>query len=113
MEMRKYLIMLLLVSVVAFWACDDDEEGMSMQYIETQCENPWGAATTQENYIVEVTAYLENDGIKVLMIYIDEYDDTVGINCNVYSGLTGRNIIVSVPPYDVDEAKELGFTLME
>ena len=111
--MKKYLMMLLLVSVVVFWACDDDEDGMSMQYIETQCDNPWGDATTQENYIVDVKTYLEGSGIKVLTIYIDVYDETVGENCNECSCLTGRNIIVSVPPADVDEAKELGFTLMD
>jgi hypothetical protein len=110
--MKKYLLMLLLVSVAVFWACDNEEEGMSMQYVETQCANPWDASAAQENYIVAVRSYLENNGIKVISISIDVYDETGDENCNACSCLTGRNIVVSVPPYDVDEAKELGFTIM-
>jgi hypothetical protein len=110
--MKKYLLMLLFVSIAFFWACNEEEDGMSMQYVETHCANPWDTSSTQENYIVEVRFYLEEHGIKVLSIYIDVYDETVGENCNECSCLTGRNIIVSVPPADVDEAKELGFTIM-
>lgn len=111
--MKKYLLMLFVVSIAFFWACDDEEDGMSMLYVETQCANPWDASTTQENYILEVKTYLEAYGIKVITIYIDVYDETAGENCNECSCLTGRNIIVNVPPYDVDDAKELGFTIME
>lgn len=112
MKMKKYLLILLFISVAVLFACDNDEDGMSMQYVETQCANPWNASATQENYIVEVRAHLENYGIKVLSIYIDVYDETAGEFCSACSCVSGRNIIVRVPPADVDEAKELGFTIM-
>jgi hypothetical protein len=111
--MKKYLLILLFVSIALFWACDDKEDGMSMQYEETHCLNPWETSWSQENYIVEVRSYLEDNGIKVLSIFIDVYDETLAEKCKACTCITGRNIIISVPPADVDEAIELGFTIME
>ncbi len=112
MKMKKYLLMLLFASISFFWACNNEEDGMSMQYVETHCANPWDTSSTQENYIVEVRAYLEDNGIKVLSIFIDVYDETLAEKCKACTCLTGRNIIISTPPADVDDAKELGFTIM-
>ena len=84
-----------------------------MQFEETHCDNLWEADSVAENYIVEVRKYLEDNGIKVLSIYIDVYDEDAGVNCNACNCPTGRNIVISVPPEDSAAAKALGFTFIE
>lgn len=112
--MSRFLPLLLLVSFFLFHSCDNsDGDELSMQFEETNCANPWEADPGMENYIVEVRKYLEDSGIKVLSIYIDVYDENAGINCTACNCPTGRNIVISVLPEDVDDAKALGFILME
>jgi hypothetical protein len=112
--MKKLIYLLFFGSFFLFSACEDaEDDGMSMQFVETKCDNPWDIEPGPENYIVEVRKYLEVNEIKVLSIFIEVYDETAGENCNTCDCPTGRSIVIGLPPADVDDAKAIGFTIIE
>lgn len=93
------------------WSCqdDNDEDTISMEYAETNCENPWDAVPGSDDYLVEVRSFLEDYGITVYTIAILNPDGKpVCLACNC---LTSRNIVISTPEDDKEKAEELGFTV--
>lgn len=106
----KAILFLLIGFFVLFNSCDpDDEEGISMRYDETKCDNPWATLPEEGDYLVDVRYYLEQQGITVLSIFVSTYDENIGEGCDECSCLTGRHIVISIPTEDAYEAEDLGF----
>lgn len=93
------------------WSCQDgNSEGtVSMEYAETNCENPWEALPGSDNYLIEVRSFLENNGITVYSVVIFNPDgEQVCSACNC---LSGRNIVISTLEEDQEAAEDFGFTV--
>ena len=112
--MKKFWLLIIAVGFLLINACENkDGDGTNMQYLETKCDNPWAAEPPgQEDYIVQITKALEDNGVKILSIYIDVYDENAGKNCITCNCPTGRYVVINVHPSDIDEAKALGFIII-
>lgn len=109
--MKKYSLYILLVIMTLSWSCQDgnDEGTISMEYAETNCENPWEVLPRSDNYLVNVRAFLEDYGITVITIVILNPDGESA--CGACNCLTTRNIVISTREEDQEKAEELGFTV--
>jgi hypothetical protein len=112
--MKKNWLLLIGAAILVFAACDTtNTDDLTFKFEETKCENPWDALPEQGNYIVEIRGFLNQQGIEVVTLEIDVYDEKAGINCNECNCLTGRNIIISVPPKDSHKAEAIGFVVVK
>ena len=112
--MKKFLLLLFFASFFILQACQDSgTDDILMQYVETQCDNPWEALPGPENYLVEVRKYLEDEGINVISLYTEVYDENPDANCSACNCLTGRNIVVGLAVEHSKQAEAIGFTFRE
>lgn len=113
-EMNKFCFFLVGATILLFAACQGtDTDDLKFKFEETQCENPWDALPDQGNYIVAVRGYLVEQGIEVVALEIDVYDEKAGVNCNSCDCPSGRNIIITVPPKDGHKAEGVGFVIVK
>lgn len=112
--MNKFCLFLIGATILLFAACQGtDTDDLTFKFEETQCENPWDALPDQGNYIVAVRGYLAQQGIDVVTLEIDVYDEKAAVNCNSCDCPSGRNIIITVPPKDGHKAEEVGFVIVK
>ena len=112
--MKKIWFLLAAAFIVLFSGCSKtDTDDLTFKFDETKCENPWEASPEQGNYIVEVRGYLTQQGIQVVTLEIDVYDEKAGINCVECDCLTGRSILITIPPKDGHKAEAIGFVIVK
>lgn len=108
--MKKYfLYTLLLVMSLTLGCQDDNDEGtLSMEYAETNCENPWEVLPGTDNYLNQVRSFLEDNGVTVHSIAILNPDAEE--SCSACNCLTNRQIVISTNEEDQAQAESFGFT---
>jgi len=107
--MKKYVLLLLIMGLLFSWSCsDDNKDAVSMEFEETNCDNPWDAGPGSANYIKEVRTHIESNDITVYTIFIERFSE--GEICQACNCLTGRKIVISIPESDEEKAESLGFT---
>jgi len=112
--MKKFWFLLVGAAIILFAACQNtDTDDLTFKFDETKCKNPWDASPEQGNYIVEVRGYLTQQGIEVTFLEIDVYDEKAGASCIECDCLTGRSILIQVPPKDGHKAEALGFVIIK
>ena len=84
-----------------------------MEFIETQCSNPWDILPVNDNYLLTIHQYLNDNGIKVLSISIELTDEGNGIHCEACSCPSGRIIVIRTLDDDIEAAEQLGFSLAQ
>ncbi len=106
----KGVIAFVSILLFLFFGCiPDDEQGINMEFAETQCANPWDALPGAENYLSEVKSYLEKQGITVWTITSIGANISAGATCAACICQSGRKIIIRIPGSDQPLAESVGF----
>jgi hypothetical protein len=112
--MKKKCLLLIGAAILIFAACQKtNTDDLTFMLEEKKCENPWDALPEQGNYIVEIRGFLNQQGIDVVTLEIDVYDEKAGTNCVECDCPTGRNIFITVPPKDGRKAEDVGFVIVK
>ncbi|WP_346859344.1 hypothetical protein [uncultured Draconibacterium sp.] len=103
---------LFLFLILSFWACDNKQNLIELDIVETGCMNAWDDYYNGENdYRDAVEEYLEQNGISVYRVYAHTYWD--GPVCLACSCPTGRLIVIRIEEEDRLKAEELGFQFVK
>lgn len=102
--------MFIILILLLFQSCDDkeNEPGIIVEFVETQCSNPWSALPGSDNYLFEVHQYLNNADIEIFSISIENVNGS-GIHCNACNCPSGRKIIIRIAEKDIKKAENIGF----
>jgi len=111
--MKNLWLLFLSAAILTISACQkSDTDDLTFKYEETKCNNPWDALPEQGNYIVEIRGFLNQQGVEVVTLEIDVYDEKAGTNCDECNCQTGRNIIITVSPKDGQKVEGIGFVIV-
>ncbi len=113
--MKIYFFIILTFSLIFSSGCEDIVEtpGIKMEFAETQCSNPWDVLTKQDNYLLTVHQYLNDNGIEVYSISIELINGGKGVYCHACDCPSGRKIVIRIPDKDIEAAKQVGFKLVQ
>ncbi|MBT3382664.1 MAG: hypothetical protein HN778_06420 [Prolixibacteraceae bacterium] len=108
----KYLLFVLILSLVFITGCSEDNNLVEMDIVETGCMNPWDRFYTEtDNYFEEIKEYLGSEGIWVKHVSSQQYY-YIGPGCEACFCPTGNLIIIQIKDTDIGKAEEIGFSLI-
>lgn len=104
-----FKIFLLSAFVFTFLSCEK-RNIRTATYLETQCTDPWGNASSRNETTQLVKNYFADKGAIIIDVSFSSADVLICEACGCYSG---REISVTIDKEEVDILIDHGFTLEE
>lgn len=105
----KYFLITFLILVLTFTFSSCEKRNIrTATYLETQCSDPWGQASSRNETTQLVKNYFADKGAVIIDVTFSTADVLICEACGCYSG---REIKVTIDKEEVDILLNHGFAL--
>jgi hypothetical protein len=102
----KIIFIIATLLLLGLSSCDKRNQ-RSLSYLETQCADPWGVASSRSEKEALIKNYFAEKG--VIIISVEFAVATNVLTCQACGCNSGRKIIASIDKSDVETLKAHGF----